>query len=141
MIVVTFINYGFLPFSVEKETKNNLKTSYVLNRCFVNLIKLKCEGKNINKTSLLAVSSMVHENIELTNNNKELYQMQTKTTNISNSILNYIEIYGISSEMKVKIIKVIENKGNFDNHENIILYSINYVVNLLNEEKNLIESI
>ncbi|SEL12460.1 Fusaric acid resistance protein-like [Methanobrevibacter gottschalkii] len=141
MIVVTIINYGFLPFSVEKETKNNLKASYVLNKRFVNLIKLKCEGKIINKTPLLVVSSMVHENIEINNNNEELYQIQSKITNVSNSILNYMEIYEISPEMKIKIIKLIENEGNFNNHENIILNSVNYVVNLLNKEKNLINNI
>lgn len=88
IVVVSIINYGFLPFSVEKETKNNLKTSYMLNKQFLNLIKSKCEGNySINKTSLLAVSSMVHENIEITNQNEELYHIQSKITNVSNSIL------------------------------------------------------
>lgn len=144
VIVVSFINYGFLPYSVEKQTKNNLKTSYILNKKFLDLIKSKCMGEaSINKTALLVVSNIIHENIEITDKNKELYRIQSEIRGISNFILAYMDIYDLSPQIKRKMIKIIEEEDSFNNDfddgESAVLFSLNYVVQQFNKEKELIK--
>lgn len=141
ILVVNIINYGFLPFSIEKETKNNLKSSYKLNKQFVEMIKSKCEGKSsFNKTSLIVISNMIRENIQLTSENEELYYLQSKIINISYTILNYMEIYELSDEMKDEMIKIIDG-GEFKDNNSPLLYSLNHVVELLDYEKELINNL
>ena len=141
ILVVNIINYGFLPFSIEKETKNNLKSSYKLNKQFVEMIKSKCEGKSsFNKTSLIVISNMIRENIQLTSENEELYYLQSKIINISYTILNYMEIYELSDEMKDEMIKIIDG-GKFKDNNSPLLYSLNHVVELLDYEKELINNL
>lgn len=55
-------------------------------------------------------------------------------TNVSNSILNYMEICELSSKMKNKIVQIIDNNCEFDD-KNIILYSVECVVKLLNKKR------
>ena len=93
VVVVTLFNYKFLPYSVEIETKNNLKTSYMLNQQSIDLVKQKCMATGPDKkTTLLVLSNVVRENIEITEENRELYNLQIKITDICNFILNYLDL-------------------------------------------------
>ena len=139
-IVVAIINLGFLPYSVEKETKNNLKLAYKFNKDSITLIKDKCNGvKNFHKTSLLVISNIIGENIEVTEENKELYLLQKKITDISYFIANYIDINGISVNLKDNILNILDDNGEVDKNLNvkdrIISYSTKYLKDLLEKEE------
>ncbi len=51
-----------------------------------------------------------------------------------------MEIYELSSEMKNKIVQIIDSNCEFDDND-IILYSVGCVVKLLNKEKDLIDTL
>ena len=143
VIVVSLFNFKFLPYSVEKETENNLKACYDLNTQSINLIKEKCEGNTFDeKTTLLVVTNLVRENIEVTDENKRLYGLQIKITDICNFILNYLEIYVPSDDLKENLLNIIENNCNVKDDLNVkdevIAYSMKYVMNLYDEEKKIV---
>lgn len=83
---------------------------------------------------------MIRENIQLTSENEELYYLQSKIINISYTILNYMEIYELSDEMKDEMIKIIDG-GEFKDNNSPLLYSLNHVVELLDYEKELINNL
>ncbi|MBE6504382.1 MAG: hypothetical protein E7Z73_01370 [Methanobrevibacter millerae] len=143
--VVSLFNYKFLPYSVEKETENNLKLCYRLNNKSINLVKQRCDNGNTNdKTTLLVVSNIVRENIEVTNQNKRLYDLQIRITDICNFILNYLDIHQPSEELKDNLVNIIDNaadvKYNLNVKDKIIAYSMNYVMKLYNDEKSILRS-
>ena len=145
VIVVSLFNFKFLPYSVEKETENNLKACYDLNTQSINLIKEKCKYVNVDeKTTLLVVTNIVRENIEVTDENKKLYELQIKITDICNFILNYLEIYAPSTDLKDNLFDIIENNCNVKDDLNVkdevIAYSMKYVMNLYDEEKKILRS-
>ena len=141
-IVVSIFNFGFLPYSVEKETKNNLAISCDLNKKSIGLIKKRCLGKEYeNKNSLLVLSSIVRENIEVTDDNRELFELQVKITDICNFILSYMDIYEFSDDLKSKMINVIDGKDVKDSDEikdTVIIRSMKYVKKLFNTQNQLI---
>ncbi len=143
VIAVSLFNFKFLPYSVEKETENNLKACYDLNTQSINLIKEKCKYVNVDeKTTLLVVTNIVRENIEVTDENKKLYELQIKITDICNFILNYMEIYAPSENLKDNLFDIIENNGKVNDDLNVkdevIAYSMKYVMNLYDEEKKIL---
>lgn len=143
--IVAVINFGFLPYSVEKETKNNLQYCYNFNKKSINLIKDKCNGINhSSKTSLLVISNIVSENIEVTNENKELYSLQKKITDITTFILNYIDINGLSSNLKTNLLCIINGECNVDENLNtkdkIISYSTQHLISLFKKEEEIIKT-
>lgn len=143
VIVVSLFNFKFLPYSVEKETDNNLKACYDLNTQSINLIKEKCEGNNFDeKTTLLVVTNLVRENIEVTDENKILYELQIKITDICNFILNYLEIYVPSNDLKDNLFDIVVNNGKVNDDLNVkdsvIACSMKYVMNLYDEEKKIV---
>ena len=143
VIAVSLFNFKFLPYSVEKETENNLKACYDLNTQSINLIKEKCKYVNVDeKTTLLVVTNIVRENIEVTDENKKLYELQIKITDICNFILNYMEIYAPSENLKDNLFDIIENNGKVNDDLNVkdevIAYSMKYVMNLYDEEKKIV---
>ena len=143
IVGVSIINFGFLPYSVEKETKNNLKSSCDLNQKSIDLIKDKCRNNdNYNKTTLLVVSNLIRSNIEVTDENRVLYQIQARITDISNFILTYMDVYPLSKDITHKMIEIIENNSDFEDsnniNESIMLYSTKYLVKLFNHEKELL---
>lgn len=143
VIVVSLINFGFLPYSVEKETKNNLNSLFKLNENSIQLIKAKCMNqKSSNKTTLLTVSNIIRENIEVSDENREIYQLQMQITDISNFILNYMDVHDFSKESKDNIIRIIEHENTADNYndiyEKIMFYSTEYIVNIFDREKELV---
>ena len=141
-IVVSIFNFGFLPYSVEKETKNNLAISCDLNKKSMGLIKKRCLGKEYeNKNSLLVLSSIVRENIEVTDDNRELFELQVKITDICNFILSYMDVYEFSDDLKSKMINVIDGKDVKDSDEikdTVIIRSMKYVKKLFNTQNQLI---
>ena len=126
----------------KKETKNNFKASFELNEQSINLIKAKCQNKTAdNKTTIMVMSNVIHENIEVTDENRELYMLQEQITDISNFIISYMDIYDFSNIFKEKLIGLIENSKfseSDDDYENVILYSTSFVVGLFEDEKRLI---
>ena len=82
---VSLFNFKFLPYSVEKETRNNLKICYHLNENSIDLIRQKCHGGNAeNKTTLFVSESIVRENIQVNDDNRELYNLQLNISNLCN---------------------------------------------------------
>ena len=146
VVVVTLFNYKFLPYSVEIETKNNLKTSYMLNQQSIDLVKQKCMATGPDKkTTLLVLSNVVRENIEITEENRELYALQVKITDICNFILNYLDVNAMSENLKRNLIDIIDNNGQIDDglnvKEKIIAYSTSHVKNLLDEENTIMKKL
>ncbi len=143
VIVVNAINFFFLPYSVEKETKNNLKLRSSLNKQSIALVKDKCLGKiSSKKTSLLVVSNIVGENIEVTDDNEELFELQRKITDTCNFILTYLDKHHVSDSLKENLIDIIDNgaevNGNLNKNDKIISSSMSQVMGLIKKEKEML---
>lgn len=143
VVVVTAINYLFLPYSVEKETKNNLKLQYNFNKQSIDLIKDRCRGNvSSKKTSILVVSNIVGENIEVTAENKELFDLQRKITDVCNFILTYLDKHPASNNLYDNLIDIIDNgaktNNDLNNKDKIISYSTSHVMELIKKENKLI---
>ncbi|WP_407380602.1 FUSC family protein [Methanobrevibacter sp.] len=139
VVVVTAINFWFLPYSVEKETENNLKLRFGLNKQSVYLVRDKCLGNiSSKKTSLLVVSNIVGENIEVTDKNEELFDLQRKITDTCNFILTYLDKHQISDSLKENLIDIIDNGGkvndNLNNNDKVISYSMSQVMESIQKE-------
>ena len=146
VIVVSIFNFKFLPYSVEKETENNLKAGCELNNRSIGLIKEKCNGVNSDeKTTLLVVSNILRENIEVTDENKELYDLQMKITDICNFILNYLDVYKPSDDLKDNLINIIGDSidvnDNLNVKDSVVACSMKYVMNLYKKEKEMVRLI
>ena len=140
---VSLFNFKFLPYSVEKETQDSLKFSFELNEESIALIKEKCNGgSSDNKTSLLVLSNLVHENVKVNDENSELYNLQTGITDISNFILTYLGIYGVPEKLKLNLLDIINNDGEVDGNleleDSVIAYSMKYVMKMFKKEGELI---
>ncbi|MEE1129868.1 MAG: FUSC family protein [Methanobrevibacter sp.] len=144
VVVVTLFNYKFLPYSVEIETKNNLKTSYMLNQQSIDLVKQKCMATGPDKkTTLLVLSNVVRENIEITEENRELYNLQVKITDICNFILNYLDLIPISDDLAKNLVEIIDDNAladvNLNIKDKILAYSMEHVMSLFKDEQMIIE--
>ena len=97
------------------------------------------------KTTLIVVNNIVRENIEVTDENRELYDLQIKITDICNFILNYLDVNAMSENLKRNLIDIIDNDGQIDNElnvkEKIMAYSTSHVKNLLNNEKTIMREL
>jgi len=143
VVVVTLFNYKFLPYSVEIETKNNLKTSYILNQQSIDLVKQKCMATGPDKkTTLLVLSNVVRENIEITEENRELYTLQVKITDICNFILNYLDLIPISDDLAKNLVEIIDDNAladvNLNIKDKILAYSMEHVMSLFKDEQMII---
>ena len=141
--VVSLFNFKFLPYSIEKETQKNLNLCHKLNKESIDLIKEKCNGVDSDKkTNVLVLSNIIRGNIEVTNENKSLYELQIKITDICNFILNYLDIYPPSHDLKNNLIDIIDTNGKLDDNLNVkdrvIACSMEYVMKLYNEEAEII---
>jgi len=144
VVVVTLFNYKFLPYSVEIETKNNLITSYILNQQSIDLVKQKCMATGPDKkTTLLVLSNVVRENIEITEENRELYALQVKITDICNFILNYLDLISISDDLAKNLVEIIDDNAladvNLNIKDKICAYSMEHVMSLFKDEQMIIE--
>ena len=137
--VVSLFNFKFMPYSVEIETENNLRECCRLNLKSFDLIKEKCRGRFVNKTTLLVVTNIIRENIEVTDENRELYYLQIKITDICNFILSYLDVNIVSDELKKNLTDIIDKDSDVDENlndkEKIIALTLNYVKELYNHEK------
>ncbi len=143
---VSLFNYKFLPYSVEIETENNFKSIYKFNMESIKLIEKKCRGLSSDeKTTLVVVNNIIRENIEITDENRELYELQIKITDICNFILNYLDVNAMSENLKRNLIDIIDNNGQIDDglnvKEKIIAYSTSHVKNLLDEENTIMKKL
>ncbi len=143
VFVVTLFNYKFLPYSVEIETENNLRASKRLNLDSINLIKQKCISNiGTKKTAVLVVSNIIRENIEVTDENRNVYELQIKITDICNFILNYLNVNEISEGLAKNLVEIIDENEDVDNNLNvkdkIIAYSMHYVMELYEKEEEIL---
>lgn len=143
VVAVTAINFLFLPYSVEKETKNNLMLRFKLNKESISLIKDKCLGdESSKKTSLLVLSNIVGENIEITEDNNELFNLQRKITDVCNFILTYLDNHQTSNILNENLIDIIDNNNkinkNLNINDKIISCSMKHVMELIDKENKLI---
>lgn len=143
IVVVNLVNFAFLPYSVEKETKNNLSFLYELNGDFVELLREKCLNRDTSrKGALLAVSNIIGENVEITHQNKELFILQATIIEICNFILNYMDVNEFSQDVKDEMVNIIDGGncafGDYEINEKVILNSTQYVCDLFKKEQNLI---
>ena len=140
---VSLFNYKFLPYSVEKETMNNLKNCYRLNERSLELIKEKCQGGNTkNKTNLFVSESIARENIQVNDDNRELYNLQVMISNLCNFILSYLDVNGCSDKLNSNLLDIIDNDGDIEEYLNSkeieMARSMRYVIDMFKKEKELI---
>lgn len=143
VIVVSIFNFKFLPYSVETETENNLKACHDLNKQSIGLIKEKCKtDSKKDKTIILVMSNIIRENIEVTEDNSELYDLQLKITDTCNFILSYLDINEVSEKLKINLVDIINKDVEVDNNLNlkdsIIAYSMKHVMKMFKEEEKLL---
>ncbi|WP_407415690.1 hypothetical protein [Methanobrevibacter sp.] len=85
------------------------------------------------------MNQVVRENIEVTDENKEIYDMQVKITDIYNFILTYLDIYSVPNTLKTNLMDIIDNDGDVKQDLNLkekfISYSMKFVMNLYKKER------
>ena len=143
IVAVSLFNFKFLPYSVEKETRNNLEICYRFNEKSIDLIRQKCQGGNAeSKTTLFISESIVRENIQVNDDNRQLYHLQVMISNLSNFILSYLDINGCSDELNNNLLDIIDNdaevKEDLDSKESVMAWSMKYAVGMFKNEKELI---
>ena len=141
--VVSFFNFKFLPYSVEKETRNNLEICYRLNEKSIDLIRQRCHGANTdNKTTLFVSESIVRENIQVNDDNRELYNLQFMISNLCNFVLSYLDVNGCSDKLNNNLLDIIDKDADanedLDLKESVIAWSMRYVIDMFKKEKELI---
>lgn len=140
---VSLFNFKFLPYSVEKETRNNLEICYRFNEKSIDLIKEKCLGGNAkNKTNLFVYESIVRENIQVNDYNRELYNLQFMISNLCNFILSYLDVNGCSDELNNNLLDIIDKDADadedLDSKESVMAWSMRYAINMFKKEKELV---
>lgn len=140
VVAVSIFNFKFLPYSVEAETRNCFKMCCEFNGQYFDLIKEKCRGVDSDrKTALLVLTNIVRENIQVTDENMQLYDLQIKITDICNFILNYLDVHSPSEKLKNNLICIIDKDYNVDDNldvkDNIIAHVMLYIKGLYEDEK------
>ncbi len=143
---VSLFNFKFLPYSVEKETRNNLENCYLLNEKSIDLIRQKCHGDNTEyKTTLFVSESIVRENIQINDNNKELYNLQFMISNLCNFILSYLDVNGCSDELNKNLLDIIDKDANvnenLDSKESVMAWSMRNTIDMFKKERELMNDI
>lgn len=94
---------------------------------------------------MLVVSNIIRENIEVTDENDSLNQLQIKITDICNFILNCLNFNEISDELAENLVNIIDNGSKIDDNLNfkdkIIAYCMDYVMKLYEEENEIMEEL
>ena len=94
------------------------------------------------KTTLLVLSNVVRENIEITEENRELYTLQVKITDICNFILNYLDLIPISDDLAKNLVEIIDDNVladvNLNIKDKILAYSMEHVMSLFKDEQMII---
>ena len=144
LVVTYFFNFKFKPYSVEKETKNNLLFGYYLNKHSIKSIKDKCLGVESDKRSMIfVVSNIIRKNIEVNDENNRLNSLQIIITDMCNFIVNYMDNHEFSDEFKDNMVDIIDHDNNHgdnsDINEKIISNITEHVKEFYNEETDLIK--
>jgi hypothetical protein len=103
---VSLFNFKFLPYSVEKETRNNLEICYRINEKSIDLVRQKCHGGNAkNKTTLFVSEGIVRENIQVNDDNMIKHQQVLLSfINLFEKYFDIIEVlYDVSKFFYFKI--------------------------------------
>lgn len=140
---VSLFNFKFLPYSVEKETRNNLEICYRINEKSIDLVRQKCHGGNAkNKTTLFVSEGIVRENIQVNDDNRELYNLQFMISNLCNFILSYLDVNGCSDELNNNLLDIIDKDAdaneNLDSKESVMAWSMRFAIDMFKKEKELI---
>ena len=140
---VSLFNFKFLPYSVEKETRNNLQNCYLINEKSIDLIRQKCHGGDAeDKTTLFVSEAIVRENIQVNDDNRKLYNLQFMISNLCNFILSYIDVNGCSEELNNNLLDIIDNNANvnesLDLKESMMAWSMRYATDMFKKEQELI---
>ena len=140
---VSLFNFKFLPYSVEKETRNNLEICYRINEKSIDLVRQKCHGGNAkNKTTLFVSEGIVRENIQVNDDNRELYNLQFMISNLCNFILSYLDVNGCSDELNNNLLDIIDKDAdaneNLDSKESVMALSMRFAIDMFKKEKELI---
>ena len=140
---VSLFNFKFLPYSVEKETRNNLENCYRLNEKSIDLIRQKCHGGNAEfKTTLFVSESIVRENIQVNDDNRELYNLQFMISNLCNFILSYLDVNGCSDELNNNLLDIIDKDDDANEDlelkESVMAWSMRYAMDMFKKERELI---
>lgn len=90
----------------------------------------------------MVISNIVRENIEVTDENRELYYLQGHIANVSNFICTYLDVHEFSQAAKDEIVGIIDGNESFDDssdvHESVIFYSTRFLMEVFSREKELI---
>lgn len=140
---VSLFNFKFLPYSIEKETRNNLEICWRINEKSIDLIRQKCLGENAgNKTTLFVSESIVRENIQVNDDNRELYNLQFMISNLCNFILSYLDVNGCSDELNKNLLDIIDKDADadedLDSKESVMAWSMRYAIDMFKKEQELI---
>lgn len=131
LAVCGIFSFWIMPYSIEKESRVNLRLYSEVNNRIIKLIRQKALGNKINKTSLIIGANLISDNIE---GNDNIHSKQIEVNEIANAILNYMELIELPDTTNEKIVKVIDgeelNIEESDLAEKTLLSSIKHIVEL-----------
>lgn len=109
----------------------------------IDLIRQKCHGDDAeNKTTLFVSESIVRENIQVNDDNGELYNLQFMISNLCNFILSYIGVNGCSDELNNNLLDIIDKdadvKEDLDLKESVMAWSMRYAIDMFKKQRELI---
>ena len=130
-------------FILQKVTRNNLEICYRINEKSIDLVRQKCHGGNAkNKTTLFVSEGIVRENIQVNDDNRELYNLQFMISNLCNFILSYLDVNGCSDELNNNLLDIIDKDAdaneNLDSKESVMALSMRFAIDMFKKEKELI---
>ena len=94
------------------------------------------------KTTIMVLSNIAGGNIEITDENKELFNLPGEIIDLSNFILTCITKHELSDDFKENLTDVLDNDGKVNDKWDIryraVLCSTKYLAKLFKKEKELI---
>jgi hypothetical protein len=86
--------------------------------------------------------SIVRENIQVNDDNRELYNLQFMISNLCNFILSYLDINESSDELNNNLLDIIDKDAdandNLDLKESVMAWSMRYAMDMFKREMELI---
>lgn len=85
---------------------------------------------------------IVRENIQVNDDNRELYNLQFMISNLCNFILSYLDVNGCSDELNNNLLDIIDKDAdaneNLDSKESVMAWSMRFAIDMFKKEKELI---
>ena len=85
---------------------------------------------------------IVRENIQVNDDNMELYNLQFMISNLCNFILSYLDVNGCSDELNNNLLDIIDKDAdaneNLDSKESVMAWSMRFAIDMFKKEKELI---